>query len=83
MVLTLQRAMAAEAEAAREARAKVVAAEGELKASKNLRDAAKVISENPAAIQLRYLQTLGSMASDTKSTIIFPLPVSFLNSFRG
>ena len=55
---TLQRAMAAEAEATREARAKVIAADGELKASKNLKEASDVISESPAALQLRFLQTL-------------------------
>ncbi|KAG8332661.1 hypothetical protein J6590_017885 [Homalodisca vitripennis] len=74
----LQRAMAAEAEAAREARAKVIAAEGELKASNALKDAATVMSSNPITLQLRYLQTLGSISGATQSTIIFPLPVNFL-----
>lgn len=60
----LQRAMATEAEAAREARAKVIAAEGEQKASKALKEAAEVISESPIAIQLRYLQTLTAIASE-------------------
>uniref|UniRef100_A0A1B6K8N3 Band 7 domain-containing protein n=1 Tax=Graphocephala atropunctata TaxID=36148 RepID=A0A1B6K8N3_9HEMI len=73
----LQRAMAAEAEAAREARAKVIAAEGELKASKALREAATIMSSNPVTLQLRYLQTLGSISGATQSTIIFPLPVNF------
>uniref|UniRef100_A0A1B6ENN2 Band 7 domain-containing protein n=1 Tax=Cuerna arida TaxID=1464854 RepID=A0A1B6ENN2_9HEMI len=73
----LQRAMAAEAEAAREARAKVIAAEGELKASNALKDAAAVMSSNPITLQLRYLQTLGSISGATQSTIIFPFPVNF------
>lgn len=71
----LQRAMAAEAEAAREARAKVIMAEGELRASKWLRDAGQEISQAPQAIQLRYLQTLSSIASEHNSTIVFPMPM--------
>jgi len=77
----LQRAMAAEAEAAREARAKVIAAEGEQKASKALRAAAEVISESPAALQLRYLQTLNAISAEKNSTIIFPLPIDILKHF--
>lgn len=73
----LQRAMAAEPEAAREARAKVIAAEGEMKASRALKEAADVLTESPAAIQLRYLQTLNSIANEKNSTIIFPLPMDF------
>ncbi|KAF7491135.1 Mechanosensory protein 2 [Sarcoptes scabiei] len=69
----LQRAMAAEAEAAREARAKVIAAEGEQRASKALKEAAEVMSFNPAALQLRYLQTLNSIAAEKNSTIVFPV----------
>merc|ERR1711872_1032609 len=79
----LMRAMAAEAEAARNARAKVIAAEGEHKASRSLRLAAEVISENPAALQLRYLQTLNSIAAENNSTIIFPVPVDILSSVMG
>ena len=60
----LMRAMAAEAEAAREARAKVIAAEGEHKASRSLRQAAEIIIESPAALQLRYLQTLNSISAE-------------------
>ena len=60
----LQKAMAAEAEAAREARAKVIAAEGEHKASRSLRQAAEIIIESPAALQLRYLQTLNSISAE-------------------
>ena len=67
--------MATEAEAAREARAKVIAAEGEQKASKALKEAAEVISESPIAIQLRYLQTLTQIASERNSTIVFPIPL--------
>ena len=69
----LQRAMATEAEAAREARAKVIAAEGEQKASKALKEAADVITQSPIAIQLRYLQTLTQIASEKNSTIVFPV----------
>merc|ERR1719376_924455 len=80
----LQRAMAAEAEAAREARAKVIAAEGEHKASRALRHAAEVIIDSPAALQLRYLQTLGSIAAENNSTIVFPVPIDILsNMFQG
>lgn len=77
----LQRAMAAEAEASREARAKVLAAEGEHNASKALKEAADIIHTSPAALQLRYLQTLNQIASEKNSTIVFPLPVDFLSSF--
>ncbi|XP_023324186.1 band 7 protein AGAP004871 [Eurytemora carolleeae] len=76
----LQRAMAAEAEAAREARAKVIAAEGEHKASRALRHAAEVICESPAALQLRYLQTLNNISAEKNSTIVFPVPVDILSS---
>ena len=74
----LQRAMAAEAEAAREARAKVIAAEGEQKASRALKEASDVITESPAALQLRYLQTLTHISAEKNSTIIFPLPIDML-----
>jgi len=74
----LQRAMAAEAEAAREARAKVIAAEGEQKASRALKEASDVISESPAALQLRYLQTLTQISAEKNSTIIFPLPIDMI-----
>jgi hypothetical protein len=73
--------MATEAEAAREARAKVIAAEGEHKASRALRDAADVLSESSSAIQLRYLQCLTSIASEKNSTIIFPLPIEVFKGF--
>merc|ERR1712240_2565 len=77
----LQRAMAAEAEAAREARAKVIAAEGEQKSSKALKEASDIISASPAALQLRYLQTLATISSEKNSTIVFPIPIELLSHF--
>ncbi|XP_060799487.1 stomatin-like [Neoarius graeffei] len=79
--LQLQRAMAAEAEASREARAKVIAAEGEMNASRALKEASLVIAESPSALQLRYLQTLNTISAERNSTIIFPLPIDFLQHF--
>uniref|UniRef100_W5MT01 Zgc:112408 n=1 Tax=Lepisosteus oculatus TaxID=7918 RepID=W5MT01_LEPOC len=79
--MSLQRAMAAEAEASREARAKVIAAEGEMNASRALKEAALVMSEAPSALQLRYLQTLSEIASERNSTILFPIPIDFMSSF--
>ena len=76
----LQRAMAAEAEATREARAKVIAAEGEQKASRALKEASDIISESPNALQLRYLQTLNNISAEKNSTIIFPLPIELLKT---
>jgi len=78
----MQRAMATEAEAGREARAKVVAAEGEQKASVALKAAADIISQSPTALQLRYLQTLTTISAEKNSTIIFPIPVELLASFK-
>ena len=78
---SMQRAMAAEAEASRSAKAKVIEAEGEQLASLALRDAADVMMKSPAAIQLRYLQTLTNIAAERNSTIIFPVPISFINKF--
>ena len=72
----MQRSMAAEAEASREARAKVIAAEGEQKASRQLKEAADVIAESPIALQLRYLQTLTQISAEKNSTIVFPIPGS-------
>ncbi|XP_030830897.1 band 7 protein AGAP004871-like [Strongylocentrotus purpuratus] len=74
----LQRAMAAEAEASREARAKVIAAEGEKNAARALKEAADTMAESPAALQLRYLQTLNTISAEKNSTIIFPLPIDLL-----
>uniref|UniRef100_A0A158R5A9 PHB domain-containing protein n=1 Tax=Syphacia muris TaxID=451379 RepID=A0A158R5A9_9BILA len=80
--MQLQRAMAAEAEAARDARARVIAAEGEQNASHALSEAAAVIAESPSAIQLRYLQTLNSISAEKNSTIIFPFPMELIRSLR-
>merc|ERR1712173_326662 len=77
----LQRAMAAEAEAAREARAKVIAAEGEQKASRALKEASDIITESPAALHLRYLQTLTTISSEKNSTIVFPIPIELMSQF--
>ncbi len=79
----MQRAMATEAEATREARAKVVAAEGEQKASIALKQAADTINQSPVALQLRYLQTLTHIAAEKNSTIIFPIPIELLKSLPG
>ncbi|CAH8587746.1 unnamed protein product [Schistosoma turkestanicum] len=76
----LQRAMAAEAEAAREARAKVIAAKGEQEAARSLKEAAKVISTSPMAFQLRYLQTLCAISAEKKSTIFFPVPIDIMQN---
>lgn len=78
----IQRAMGKQAEAEREKRAKVIAAEGELLASKQLLEAANTISENPTAIQMRYLQTLAEIATEKNSTIIFPLPMEIMKAFE-
>ncbi len=77
----MQRAIARQAEAERERRSKVIHAEGEFQASQRLADAANVLSQNPAAIQLRYLETMMSIAGDKSSTILFPLPIDILSSF--
>jgi len=79
--LEMQRAMAKQAEAERERRAKVVHAEGELQASQKLADAAKVIETHPIALQLRYLQTLTEIASEKNSTTIFPVPIDLISMF--
>jgi len=76
----LQRAMAAEAEASRQARAKVIEAEGEQKASRALKEASDIISSSPAALQLRYLQTLSSISAEKNSTIVFPLPIELMGN---
>src|SRR3954468_21351479 len=77
----MQRAMARQAEAERERRAKVINAEGEFQASERLKDAALVIEEHPIALQLRYLQTLLEVSSGTTSTIIFPAPIDIIKPF--
>jgi regulator of protease activity HflC (stomatin/prohibitin superfamily) len=78
---SMQRAMAREGEAVREKRAKIVHAEGEYQASKQLAEAAKVIAAEPMAMQLRYLATLHDIAAEKNSTIIFPLPVELMKHF--
>jgi len=75
---SMQRAMARQAEAEREKRAKIIHAEGEFQASKQLARAANIISSEPASIQLRYLQTLTEVAAEKNSTIIFPVPIEFV-----
>lgn len=79
----MQRAMAAQAEAERERRAKVVHAEGEYQAAEKLAGAAKIISAQPAALQLRYLQTVSSIATERTNTILFPLPLDMIAPFLG
>ena len=76
---SMQRAMARQAEAERERRAKIINAEGEYQAAERLYDAAEIISQNPATIQLRYLQTLLELGSGTSTTIVFPLPIDLIS----
>ena len=78
---SMQRAMAREAEAERERRAKVINARGELQASEELREAAETLSKSPASLQLRYLQTLLELGADQNSTVVFPLPVDIITPF--
>lgn len=80
---SMQRSMAAEAEAARDAKAKIIAAEGEMNASKSLKEAADVISSSSSALQLRYLQTLTTIATERNSTIVFPIPIEMLKGMSG
>ena len=77
----MQRAMAKQAEAERERRSKVIAAEGEFQASQRLADAAKVLSGQPSALTLRYLQTLREIATENNSTTIFPIPIDLLKPY--
>jgi len=79
----MQRAMAAQAEAERDRRAKVVHAEGEYQASEKLAKAAAIISTQPAALQLRYLQTLSAIATDRSNTILFPIPLDMMKAFTS
>jgi regulator of protease activity HflC (stomatin/prohibitin superfamily) len=79
--IEMQRAMAKQAEAERERRAKVVHAEGEFQASQKLSDAAAIIAGNPIALQLRFLQTLTEVAADKNSTILFPVPIDIISPF--
>ena len=77
------RAIAKQAEAERERRAKVIHAEGELQASQKLLEAADVMSKNPQTLQLRYLQTLNDISSENATTIVFPLPIDVMQAFAG
>lgn len=79
----MQRAMARQAEAERERRAKIIAAEGELQASQKLSEAAKVMASSPMSLQLRYLQTIREMSSEHTTTTIIPLPMELLRPFLG
>ena len=78
---TMKRSMAAQAEAERERRAKIIHADGEFQASSRLAEAGTIIAKEPVTLQLRYLQTLTEIASERNSTIIFPLPIDFFNVF--
>jgi regulator of protease activity HflC (stomatin/prohibitin superfamily) len=80
---SMQRAMARQAEAEREKRAKIIHAEGELEASQKLGEAAQVISQNPVTIQLRYLQTLTEIGAEKNTTVVFPIPIDMIGSFLG
>ena len=79
----MQRAMARQAEAERERRAKIINAEGEYQAAEKLAGAAAIIAREPTALQLRYLQTLLEIGADQSSTIVFPLPLDLLEPFLG
>ncbi len=77
----MQRAMAKQAEAERERRAKIIAAEGEAQAAQKLTEASETLSKNPMSIQLRYLQTLNDISAENSSTIVFPVPIDLLAPF--
>jgi len=79
----MQRAMARQAEAERERRAKIIAAEGELQAAQKLGEAAQIIAASPGALQLRQLQTLAEISAENSSTIIFPIPIEMLEAFQA
>jgi Membrane protease subunits, stomatin/prohibitin homologs len=79
----MQRAMARQAEAERERRAKVINAEGEYQAATRLSEASNILSQNPMALQLRFLQTLTEVASEKNSTIVFPIPLDLIRPFLG
>jgi regulator of protease activity HflC (stomatin/prohibitin superfamily) len=79
----MQRAMARQAEAERERRAKVINAEGEFQAATKLAEASVIIEKHPIALQLRYLQTMNEMSTESNSTIFFPLPIELFRPFLG
>jgi len=74
--------VAKQAEAERERRSKVIHAEGELQAAEKLLEASNIMSKSPVTLQLRYLQTLGEIASEKNSTIVFPLPIDLITAFK-
>jgi len=78
---TMKRSMAAQAEAERERRAKIISAEGELQAAEKLSQAATIMAKEPVALQLRYLATLNEVAAEKNSTLVFPLPIDFIGTF--
>ena len=80
---TMQRAMARQAEAEREKRARIISADGEFQAAQRLADAAEIINAAPSALQIRYLQALSDISSDQTRTIIFPLPMDLISAFLG
>jgi regulator of protease activity HflC (stomatin/prohibitin superfamily) len=80
---TMQRAMARQAEAERDKRARIISADGEYQAAQRLADAAAIINAAPSALQIRYLQALGDISSDSTRTIIFPLPMDLISAFLG
>ena len=80
---TMKRSMAAQAEAERDRRAKIIHAEGELQASEKLAQAGAIIGREPTTLQLRYLETLTGIAAEHNSTIIFPIPIEFFKAFQG
>ena len=80
---SMQRAMAQQAEAEREKRAKIIRAEGEFQSSQQLSNAAAVIAENPIALQLRYLQTVSEIGTENSTSIVFPIPIDMLNGLIG
>jgi len=79
----MKRSMAAQAEAERERRAKIIHAEGELQASAKLAEAGHIIGREPTTLQLRYLETLTNIAAEKNSTIIFPLPINIFEAFTN
>jgi regulator of protease activity HflC (stomatin/prohibitin superfamily) len=78
---TMKRAMARQAEAERDRRAKIIAAEGELQAAEKLTEAAKMMEASPITVQLRYLQTLNEVAAENNSTTLFPIPIDMFKAF--
>jgi regulator of protease activity HflC (stomatin/prohibitin superfamily) len=79
----MRRAMARQAEAERERRAKIIAAEGEHQSAEKLNEAAKVLAQTPSALQLRYLQTLVEIGVENSTTVVFPLPIELTTAFKG